>query len=539
MNEQAGILRQIGTLFDAGPSGLLADSELLDRFLSREGGDAEAAFGALVDRHGPMVLGVCRRVLRDPDDAQDAFQATFLVLARKAGRIGRPERLASWLYGVASRTAMKARATAARRRRHERARAESVAEGRRDDHEGRELRAVLDEEITRLPEKYREPVVLCHLEGMSRERASAQLRCPEGTVGVRLMRARERLRAGLARRGFAVAAGALAVDLGSEASAAVPSSLVAATAAAGTAFKSGRIAAAGVVPARAATLARGVLRTMFIERTLMVAPAVVLVGVAAAGAGYLATKPQEPATVEASWKTTLPGGATVELLGVASGTVEDGTNAWWSPSGASLTAAPFDGLRRATLNPAQGSQLRFFAARVEGPPGPNANLRITWDVPGRSGLNTGPPEAKGRSVPEGVHGAVVSLPRVATATVRVGVASGPWAVLARSDGNTRGTTSFDGNGGGVVFSRARAVGDRTALVISESIKEMDYRIVAIDRDGVDHEPATANHASAGSARMHDLEFDLPPDKIREFQFRFRPYEWAEFRDVAVEPTPKP
>ena len=102
---------------------------------------------------------------------------------------------------------------------------------------------MLDEEIARLPEKYREPVVLCHLEGMTRERASAQLRCPESTVGVRLMRARERLRAGLARRGYAVAAGALAADVGGEASASVPPSLVASTAAAGMAFKSGRIAA--------------------------------------------------------------------------------------------------------------------------------------------------------------------------------------------------------------------------------------------------------------------------------------------------------
>jgi RNA polymerase sigma factor (sigma-70 family) len=340
MGGRAGLLQQIDTLFHAGSLGHLPDVELLRRFVSG-GDDAERAFEALVERHGPMVLTACRRFLRDPADAQDAFQATFLVLARKAGRIARPERLASWLYGVASRTAMKARVGIARRRRHEQIRAGTVAEGHHPaDDEGREIRTVLHEEIARLPEKYRAPVVLCHLEGMTRERASAQLRCPVGTVAVRLMRARERLRDGLVRRGFAVAAGALALDVGAEANTALPGPLVASTASAALAFAHGRIAAAGAVPARTLTLARRVLRAMFLERLLLTSPALLLAGALAAGAGLLA-RPAGPApepapravqaVADPRWKKDLPGGAFVELIGVAS--PDDGGKTWWTPAG--------------------------------------------------------------------------------------------------------------------------------------------------------------------------------------------------------------
>src|SRR5438132_2397832 len=186
-------LRQLG-----GPAADRSDAELLRRWAAdRE----EGAFAALVRRHGPMVLRVCRRVLGHEHDAEDAFQATFLVLARNTASIRKREALADWLHGVAYRTAMKAKRGAARRRSHEaRVRAltpEAVPSPRWD-----EVQAVLDEEVRRLPEPFRAAFTLCVLEGKSGPQAAAELGCKEGTVSSRLTRARERLRRQLGRRGI-------------------------------------------------------------------------------------------------------------------------------------------------------------------------------------------------------------------------------------------------------------------------------------------------------------------------------------------------
>src|SRR5205823_3540528 len=152
----------------------------------------EAAFAALVRRHGPMVLGVCRRVLRDAHDAEDAFQATFLLLARKAAALRQPDRLGPWLHGVAHRTALKAKAAGVRRRQRERPLDDLPAAGGGDDLLWRDLRPVLDDAIGRLPAKYRVPVVLCYLEGRTNAEAARALGCPTGTVATRLARARQR-----------------------------------------------------------------------------------------------------------------------------------------------------------------------------------------------------------------------------------------------------------------------------------------------------------------------------------------------------------
>src|SRR5262245_36773723 len=173
----------------------VTDSQLLDRFLSQRD---EAAFELLVWRHGPMVLGVCRRVLQDAHDAEDAFQATFLTLARKGGSIGRRESLAGWLYTVAQRIALRARARQPRPRSRERPLPASVVEESACDPSEllawRELRPLLDAEVARLPEKYRDAFILCYIEGKTNEEAAEQLGCPKGTVLSRLSRARERLR---------------------------------------------------------------------------------------------------------------------------------------------------------------------------------------------------------------------------------------------------------------------------------------------------------------------------------------------------------
>jgi RNA polymerase sigma factor (sigma-70 family) len=205
----------------------LTDGQLLERFVSARD---EAAFAALIHRHGPMVLRVCQRVLGNSSDAEDTFQATFLMLARKADRIGNPGSTASWLHGVAFRLASKVRVAAARRQRREKKAATMPAYEPSDDSLWRDLQPVLDQEICRLPERYRQPFVLCYLEGKTNEEAAALLGWPRGTVHSSLARARERLRRRLNQRGITVATGLLpAVLAGKAGPAAVPTVLAAAT----------------------------------------------------------------------------------------------------------------------------------------------------------------------------------------------------------------------------------------------------------------------------------------------------------------------
>jgi RNA polymerase sigma factor (sigma-70 family) len=195
------ILKRVRHIFRPEHPPGVTDSELLARFLGQRD---EAAFELLVWRHGPMVLGICRRVLQDAHDAEDAFQATFLTLARKADSIGRRESLAGWLYTVAQRIALRARARQAHRTSREKPLADVVVEESACDPSEllawRELRPLVDAEVARLPEKYREVFVLCYLEGKTNEEAAEQLGCPKGTVLSRLSRARKRLRQRLSGR---------------------------------------------------------------------------------------------------------------------------------------------------------------------------------------------------------------------------------------------------------------------------------------------------------------------------------------------------
>jgi RNA polymerase sigma-70 factor (ECF subfamily) len=262
-----------------------ADGQLLHRFATRQD---EAAFAALVRRHGPLVCGACRRVLHDPNDAEDAFQATFLVLARKAGSVARPELLGNWLYGVACRTAREAKARAARRRARERQVAARSAADPAADVDWADLRPVLDEEIGRLPARYRVPFVLCYLQGRTNEEAARLLGCPKGTVLSRLAWARQQLRSRLTRRGLALPGALVATVLASRAApAGVPPALVCSTVEAATLVAAGK-AVAGAVPARVADLTEGVLRAMFTTR-LRIAAAIVLALVLAGGGAGVAT----------------------------------------------------------------------------------------------------------------------------------------------------------------------------------------------------------------------------------------------------------
>jgi len=194
----SNLLQHFRRLLERRRAGDCTDAQLLGRFAATHD---ETAFAALLQRHGPLVLGVCRRVLGDAHDAEDAFQASFLVLARKASSIRNQESVGSWLAGVAYKIAARARASATRRRHHEHRAGEQASMSMPPDRADQELRPILDEELQHLPRKYRTPLVLCYLEGKTNEEAAAQLQCPPGTMKSRLARAREMLRQRLARRG--------------------------------------------------------------------------------------------------------------------------------------------------------------------------------------------------------------------------------------------------------------------------------------------------------------------------------------------------
>jgi RNA polymerase sigma factor (sigma-70 family) len=297
--------RQLERVFGIGVVGGLSDAELLERFAAVDEGAAGAAFEAIVARHGPMVLRVCRRALRDAHAAEDAFQATFLVLARRARALGERELLGNWLHGVALRTSRKARLAAARRVARDRVaaggRSETVvdpAPGERGDYErGR----ILHEEIGRLPGSYRAAVVACYLEGLTHAQAARQLRLAESTVRGRLARARKLLGHRLTRRGIAQAVGLLALQGAVEAgllraasttAARLPEVVVRSVARDALRFaRSAGPATRGAVSSTALALADGVLSTMWLPSfktaSLAAALATVGFGLTAAGAAGL------------------------------------------------------------------------------------------------------------------------------------------------------------------------------------------------------------------------------------------------------------
>jgi RNA polymerase sigma factor (sigma-70 family) len=242
------ILQHLRRMAGASGADALTDAHLVGRWLARRD---EAAFELLVWRHGPMVLDLCRRVLRHEHDVEDAFQATFLVLVRKAASIGKADSVGSWLYKVAYRVALEVKATAARALPVEDRPAPADEEMLWHD-----LRPVLDDEVNRLPEKYRAPFVLCYLQGKTNEEAARELRCPKGTVCSRLAWARRRLRARLTRRGLAPSAALSGALLAQAArAAALPPGLAVATRQAAVSF------AAGTLSARTSVLAEAVLVT--------------------------------------------------------------------------------------------------------------------------------------------------------------------------------------------------------------------------------------------------------------------------------------
>ena len=284
----------------------LTDGQLLNVFTSRR---EESALAVLVRRHGPMVWGVCRRVLRNDHDAEDAFQATFLVLVRKAASLASPDLLANWLYGVAHQTALKARATNGKRTARERKVAEMPEPAVTEQDRWGDLQPLLDQELSRLPEKYRVAIILCDLEGKTRKEAARQLGVPEGTLAARVARGRVMLAKRLTQRGVALSGGALAAILAQNvASAGVPVSVVSSAIKAASLFAAGQ--AAGVISVKVTALTEGVVKAMFVTKIKSVTAVLLLALAGVVGVASFSGVPapaQQPGDRQPGGKPADPG----------------------------------------------------------------------------------------------------------------------------------------------------------------------------------------------------------------------------------------
>jgi RNA polymerase sigma factor (sigma-70 family) len=323
--KDGAVRRQLTTLFNIGATRELTDGQLLERFSSGEGEAAELAFEALVERHGAMVLRVCRAQLVDPHDTQDAFQATFFILVKKARALWVRDSLGPWLHQVAFRTAACARSAAARRRRHEQRAAEVAArcEGY-EQRAGSELERVLHEEINRLPECYRVPIVLCDLEAHTCEEAARRMGCPVGTVRSWRFRGRQRLRDRLIRLGLAPSAVVGAAIASDAARGAVTEEIVRNAARALSEWMT-----AGEVPVSVRMLVKGVMKAMIISKLRTTAAAFLAVVFLSAGLGAAAWRGADDVK-SANEKTKDDGPGRVRVLqpGAIPRTSNDAQETW-------------------------------------------------------------------------------------------------------------------------------------------------------------------------------------------------------------------
>jgi polysaccharide biosynthesis/export protein len=296
----AGYLRDMHTLFDGGTFSGLSDRQLLQRFAGEQGSSAEAAFEALVLRHGPMVMRVCRNALaHEQAEIHDAFQATFLVLVRKCRSIRRLDSVGSWLFGVATRVARRARVDAARRRSAELQgglRIAATADHGNDSNDIQDLGPLLQAEVERLPDRLRAVVILCYWEGLTHEQAAARLGCPLGTVRSRVARARGLLHRRLSRRGLEPVAGVMLAAFDSPAflktsALEIPGSLVSSTVEIAK-HVAARASIAQVTSPSIASLVQNVIGSMFMTKVKMIVACLLLIGAGAYGLALAAPQAQ-------------------------------------------------------------------------------------------------------------------------------------------------------------------------------------------------------------------------------------------------------
>jgi RNA polymerase sigma factor (sigma-70 family) len=382
-------LRQLA----APPDGSRLDAELIERFVVSQD---EAAFARLVERHGPLVLGVCRRVLHNHHDAEDAFQATFLVLARKARHIRKRPALAAWLYKVAYHLSVKLRVSVKRRRQAERQTPPARQQQAEDQITWGDLRLVLDEELARLPEKYRAPLLLCCLAGRTRDEAAEELGWTLGALKMRLERGRQLLRSRLARRGLSVSAALLAMLLAQHATASpVPAVLATTTSKASLLFAAGKTAAA--LSARAVRLA-GLGLSAGASKAKLLGAAALLLSVLGLAGGLLVS-PRIPESSGSANASMAAGSAAQSAINrFVDATEESGLGALlrrhyarfpdWAPSGATLLDIDGDGQldlhlagqaeELAALGRNTGGRFAYVDPRPEIPRGPRQKADLPY-----------------------------------------------------------------------------------------------------------------------------------------------------------------
>jgi RNA polymerase sigma factor (sigma-70 family) len=361
------LLHHLRHLIGSVPEAAMTDSQLLDRFVAHRD---ETAIEVIVRRHGPLVFGVCRRVLHSVHAAEDAFQATFLILARKAPSLVHRERLGSWLYKIAYRLALRARGNEIRRQQCEARAAQNRPVPASHATSPGDLLVVLEEELQKLPARHCAPLVLCYLEGKTNQEAAQVLGCPPGSMSARLAQARERLRECLARRGFVAPAAGIATLLATAAAeAGVPLPLLSNTVRAALWFARGEASSAGAVSVQAVALAKGAIRTMFLNKLQIAATVLLATAMLGTGATMLLRAapqdaPQQPPEARPNraeiTDDRLPHGAVARLGSRRLRHGDAVSFAAYTPDGKGLVTAGRDKMVR-LWDLATGQEIRRFA----------------------------------------------------------------------------------------------------------------------------------------------------------------------------------
>ena len=546
-------------LLVVGAAAGLTDGQLLER--SRPGGRphdpaaVEAAFSALVDRHAAMVWGVCRRTLRERADAEDAFQATFLVLMHKGASVRLDDRgsVGRWLYGVSRKVAARQRRAAGRRPSPPSfdptsGEDPSIAAERRDACEAVTL------ELGRLPERYRRAIEACDFDGLTYEAAARSLGWPTATVKSRLARGRARLRDGLARRGLAPALALATGAFAAECRAGVPRYLIQSTARAG-------LIASGTVPAAVARLVQGVAWTMLMEKlrpiglAFFVSVGIGLAATASARSGQEETaKSQEPQARERvdvtparervdlapnpKFSRKMKNGTVVEVLAVSS--IPSGPKTWWRPDGTPLAEPAAD----PTFNDEPGSPLgtRKYQIIYE------VNYKVDADVVADDVVPQSTPSSNAYSRAVNRNGKELSSFRTVmavqpesqkTTVLDIEGAYGPWETVCswENSGGAEGTST---DRGPVAINQLANDRGQTVVTVAHLIpvRENQIRVVAVDKVGKEHSSIFPQSFDAGALNlwMKVATFDLPKDQIESFRFQRRPIETVTIPDIALEPT---